>query len=35
MNEKLRPKIPAETNNNLALLIRRCWQDSPEKRPSY
>lgn len=25
MNEKLRPKIPEDTNKNLALLIRRCW----------
>ena len=35
MNEKLRPKIPESTNKNLALLIRRCWQDCAEKRPSY
>ena len=30
----MRPKIPNDTNNSLALLIRRCWQDDPSKRPS-
>ena len=32
--DKMRPRIPPETNKSLALLIRRCWQDSAEKRPS-
>ena len=32
--DKMRPRIPAETNKSLALLIRRCWQDNSEKRPS-
>ena len=31
--EKMRPRIPPETNKSLALLIRRCWQDQPDKRP--
>lgn len=31
---KVRPKITDETNKQLALLIRRCWQDNAEKRPS-
>lgn len=30
---KVRPKINLETNKQLALLIRRCWQDNAEKRP--
>ncbi len=30
----MRPRIPPETNNSLALLIRRCWQDNSNKRPS-
>ena len=33
-NDKMRPRIPPETNKSLALLIRRCWQDNSEKRPS-
>lgn len=31
---KVRPKISDDTNKQLALLIRRCWQDNAEKRPS-
>lgn len=33
--DKLRPKIHEATEKNLALLIRRCWQDTAEKRPSF
>ena len=33
-NNKVRPQIPPETNQCLALLIRRCWQDQAEKRPT-
>lgn len=32
--DKVRPRIPLETNKSLALLIRQCWQDNIEKRPS-
>jgi len=31
---KVRPIINKSTNRSLALLIRRCWQDNSEKRPS-
>lgn len=33
VNNKVRPRISPETNQCLALLIRRCWQEQPEKRP--
>ena len=31
---KVRPKINPDTNKNLALLIRWCWQDNCDKRPT-
>lgn len=32
---KMRPMIPEYTDKNLALLIRRCWQDNAEKRLDF
>ena len=34
IRDKLRPKISENTDKSLALLIRRCWQDTAEKRPT-
>lgn len=28
LDKKLRPMIPENTDQNLSLLIRRCWQDN-------
>lgn len=33
IDQKLRPKIPEDTDQKLSLLIRRCWQDTATKRP--
>jgi len=27
LEDKVRPSIPAKTDDNLKLLIRQCWQD--------
>jgi hypothetical protein len=35
LEQKLRPMIPEGTDENLSLLIRRCWQDASEKRPNF
>ena len=34
LKQRLRPLIPKETQNELATLIRRCWQDKEMFRPS-
>lgn len=33
--EKTRPKIPQDCDNKLANLIRCCWQDEADKRPTF
>lgn len=30
-----RPKLPSNTNKNLANLIKRCWDIDPSSRPSF
>ena len=35
LKEGLRPMIPAESDKRLANLIRRCWQDNIEQRPTF
>jgi len=34
-DENLRPKIPDECPTNLAELIRNCWDNYPDDRPSF
>ena len=31
----MRPLIPQSTDKRLANLIRRCWQDNAEIRPTF
>lgn len=33
--ERKRPALPKDTPPNLALLIKRCWQEDPQKRPTF
>ena len=35
LDQRLRPMIPQTTDKGLSLLIRRCWQDSENKRPNF
>lgn len=35
LEQRMRPLIPPTTDKNLTTLIRRCWQDSKDKRPSF
>eukprot|EP00003_Mantamonas_plastica_P027485 TRINITY_DN5901_c0_g1_i1.p1 TRINITY_DN5901_c0_g1~~TRINITY_DN5901_c0_g1_i1.p1 ORF type:complete len:847 (+),score=249.39 TRINITY_DN5901_c0_g1_i1:333-2543(+) len=35
MDEGLRPTIPAFVPENMASLIRDCWREDPEERPSF
>jgi len=35
VKQKLRPEIPKTTDENLSLLIRRCWQDDSAKRSDF
>lgn len=35
VREKLRPFIGEKTNKELAILIRQCWQDGAQFRPSF
>jgi hypothetical protein len=33
VTEDARPKINEDVNDNIARVIRACWQKEPEKRP--
>ena len=33
--QKLRPPLPEDCSPGLASLLRACWHDEPEKRPSF
>ena len=35
LREQMRPLIPQNTDKRLANLIRRCWQDNAEIRPTF
>lgn len=35
LKNDLRPEIPADTPDNFAELIRRCWDRVPKNRPSF
>lgn len=35
LREQMRPAIPPGTDKRLANLIRRCWQDNFEQRPTF
>lgn len=35
LDQKLRPLIPDHTDKSLSTLIRRCWQDNENKRPTF
>lgn len=35
VKEKSRPKIPEEIPNEIANIIRVCWQHDEEKRPEF
>jgi serine/threonine protein kinase len=33
VDQQLRPMIPETTDKNLQILIRRCWNAAPDRRP--
>lgn len=35
LDQKLRPLIPETVDKALSTLIRRCWQDNANKRPTF
>ena len=35
LNEDARPKISDDIDNDVAKIIRLCWQNEAEQRPSF
>ena len=34
-NENARPDIPKDMPENFVLLLKRCWEGDPKKRPTF